>query len=131
MLERRVQLSSPAYLETLSPPTRPPDRGLDPDVCSVTFFPYFRCYAHALADPSCTEINRRLAPSYEGWASGPARATIGPLAIGEYYNVSYFASLPLVFAHAMGADIPWYFRSGARHFHYMHAPTEAARRPAA
>ena len=124
-LTRDVELTSPAYLETLVPPTRPLPAGYDTARCTVTFFPYFRCYAHALADESCTEINARLAARFAGWALEPGRTYRGPLAIGEYYNVNVFKSLPLVFPHVMAADLRWYYRHGARHFHYMHAPTRA------
>jgi hypothetical protein len=122
-LTREVDLTAPAFLETSDPPARPLPAGCDTARCSVTFFPYFRCYAHALADPSCAEINARLAARFAGWAMDPGRAYRGALAVGEYYNVNVFKSLPLVFPHVMAADLRWYSRNGARHFHYMHAPT--------
>ena len=122
-LTRPIELVAPAYLETLAPPTRPVSPDLDPAVCTVAFFPYFRCYAHALADSSCTELNRRLRDAYEGWATAPDRFYTGPLAVGEYYNVSWVHSLPVVYTRAMGADLPWYARSGAREVFSMHAPT--------
>jgi hypothetical protein len=43
--------------------------------------------------------------------------------IGEYYNVSLIWSMPVVFTRIMAADIPRYYKSGVRHFHYMHTPT--------
>jgi len=122
-LARDVELSAAAYLETLAPPTRPMPAGFDTARCTVTFFPYFRCYAHALGDPTCTEINARIAARFEVWAAVPGRAYHGPLGVGEYYNVSYFKSLPLVFPHVMAEDIRRYSRNGVRQFHYMHAPT--------
>ncbi len=122
-LRRPVEVVAPAYLETLAPPTRPVSPDLDPGIASVTFFPYFRCYAHALADSSCTEINARLLQAYRGWAMAPDRHYTGPLTIGEYYNVSWVRSLPVVYAHVMGADLPWYAAHGATGLMYMHAPT--------
>ena len=31
-------------------------------------------------------------------------------------------SLPAVFSEIMAADIPWYYKTGSRHFCYMHSP---------
>ncbi len=122
-LRRPIELMAPAWLETLAPPTRPVSPDLDPETCTIAFVPYFRCYAHALADSSCTDLNRRLRLAYDGWATAPKRYYTGPLAIGECYNVSWVRSLPIVYARAMGADLPWYSRNGASEVFYMHAPT--------
>ena len=89
----------------------------------MTFFPYRRCYAHALSDPTCTELNRRIQSAWAGWSDAPDRAYAGPVGIGEYYNVSWFKTLPLVFPHVMARDIADYHAAGARLFTYMHAPT--------
>jgi len=122
-LPRKVQLSSLAYLETLTPPTRPLPRDFDYDNISITFFPIERCYNHTFADPSCTEFNRRLVANYLPWARGPGRYFKGTMFIGEYYNVSYLKSMPMLYTRIMAADIPWYYQTGTRHFHYMHTPT--------
>lgn len=93
---------------------------------TVTFFPYFRCYAHALDDPRCAEINLRLAAAYRGWteeAAPPSRPTIW--SVCEYYNVGAFKSLPLVFPRVMAADLARYRDTGAMEISYMHAPTRA------
>jgi len=122
-LERAVQLTTLAYIETLSPPTRPIPEDFDYENCSVTYFPIRRCYVHSLADPACTEINQSQLENYQGWAIGSGRFYTGPMFIGEYYNVSSIKSLPVVYTRILAADIPWYYRTGARHFHYMHTPT--------
>ena len=122
-LQRQVQLSTLAYHETLTPPTRPLPDDFDYNNFSLTFFPIERCYVHPLADPSCTEINRILLGVYQKWTMGQGRYYKGSMFIGEYYNVSSLKSLPVLFPHIMAADIPWYYRTGARHFHYMHTPT--------
>jgi hypothetical protein len=42
--------------------------------------------------------------------------------IGEYYNISYFRDLPILFTRTMENDIRFYYSSGARAMHYMHVP---------
>ena len=122
-LKRNVQLSSLAYLGTIYPPTHPLPDGFDYDNFSMTFFPIERCYNHTLADPSCTEYNRRLAENYLAWTTGQGRYYTGTMFIGEYYNISYLKSMPMLYTRMMAADIPWYYQTGTRHFHYMHTPT--------
>jgi hypothetical protein len=122
-LKRNVEISTLAYLETLAPPTRPLPEGFDLDNCSVTFFPIRRCYVHSLADPKCTEINSDILRDYQGWTIGNERYYTGSIFIGEYYNVSSIKSLPVLYPRIMATDIPWYYKTGARHFHYMHTPT--------
>lgn len=122
-LKRNVQLSSLAYLETLPPPSRPPPEDFDYENCLVTFFPISRCYAHPLADPDCSEINLHTLKCYQGWTQGRDAFYKGSMFIGEYYNVSSIKTLPALYTRIMAADIPWYYRTGVRHFHYMHTPT--------
>lgn len=122
-LKRDVQVATLAYQETLPPPSKPLPADFDYANCFVTWFPIERCFAHPMGDPSCTEVNEPLRASLEGWTTGAGRHYVGSIFIGEYYNVSSFKSLPLLFTRSMAADIPWYYRTGARHFHYMHTPT--------
>ena len=122
-LHRPVHLSSLAYVETLEPPTKELPDDFDYENVSITFFPIQRCYDHTLADPSCTEYNSVLADNYLAWGTGQGRRYRGTMFIGEYYNISYLKSLPLVYTRIMATDIPWYYRTGTRHFHYMHTPT--------
>lgn len=122
-LKRRVPLVSLAYLETLPPPTRPLPEDFDYENFSITFFPIWRCYAHPFADPACTESNQLLLEDYQGWTLGQGRYYKGSMFIGEYYNVSNLKSLPVLFPTIMAVDLPWFYRNGARHFHYMHSPT--------
>jgi len=122
-LTRNVQVATLAYLETLPPPTRPLPADFDYANCSVTFFPIERCYVHALADPACSEVNEAIVRRLQGWTVGSGRHYTGAMFIGEYYGISGFKTLPVLFTRIMATDIPWYYEMGARHFHYMHVPT--------
>jgi hypothetical protein len=122
-LKRNVQLASLAYVETISPPSKPLPKDFDYGNISITYFPIERCFDHALADPSCTEYNSRLAENLLAWTQGEGRNYTGTMYIGEYYNISYLKSLPMLYTKIMATDIPWYYRTGVRHFDYMHAPT--------
>ena len=122
-LQREVLLVGLAYLSTLDPPNKPLPADFDYDHCLITFFPISRCYAHPLADPKCQEINNATLECYNGWAVDPDRNYKGRLCVGEYYNVSSIKTLPAVYTRIMAADVPWYYRTGARDFHYMHTPT--------
>lgn len=121
-LNRQVKVSNLAYQATLDPPTMPLPADYDYKNSSVTFFPIGRCYVHSLADPACTEINQGQLNAYQGWTMGERRNYKGSIFIGEYYNISSLKTLPVVFTKIMAVDIPWYYRNGARQFHYMHTP---------
>jgi hypothetical protein len=123
-LKRNVQVMFLAYADVISPATRPLPADFDYENCIATFFPIGRCYVHALADPKCTEVNARYIKQYTGWTMDPKRYYRGQIFIGEYYNVSVFKCLPIVFYHTMSADIPYYYETGARHMHYMHCTTK-------
>lgn len=120
---RHLEISSIAYWATIDPPTLPLPADFDYKLNSVTFFPIRRCYVHAFGDPNCTEVNQDILTNFQGWTIGSQRFYKGPIFIGEYYNLSLFKSLPLVFTKIMAVDIPWYYRQGARQFNYMHTPT--------
>lgn len=121
-LNRRVEVSSIAYHATLDTPTKPLPEDYDYKNSSITFFPIGRCYVHSFADPACTEINQWQLKAFQGWTVGERRFYKGSVFIGEYYNVSSLRSLPVLFPKIMAVDIPWYYRTGARQFHYMHTP---------
>ena len=122
-LHRHVEIATLAYHETLEPPTKPVPENFDYRHCYVTYFPIARTYSHSLGDPASTEINESHRKAIEGWLLGSDRPYEGDICIGEYYNVSSLKTLPTVYMTMMAIDIPWYYDLGARHFHYMHAPT--------
>ena len=53
----------------------------------MTWFPIDRCYAHALGDPLCREINVCEAGLFAAWSETPDRCYTGPLEVGEYYGL--------------------------------------------
>jgi len=123
-LKRDVLIISSAYTETLAPPTKPLADDFDYDNFTMSMYPIERCYAHSFADPACSEINRKLLESYQGWTVGKNRNYKGNLMIGEYYNVSLLKSLPTLYPHIISTDLPWFYKAGTKHFIYMHVLTD-------
>lgn len=118
-IRRKIRLAIPAYHETLPAPDRPLPDDFDYDTISVVFFPIERCFAHDFDDTAC-ESNRMLLDLWRPWTTDAHGNYKGSLFVGEYYNVSSFAAMPFVFAKRILHDIPYYYRCGARNFHYMH-----------
>ncbi len=104
----------------IEPPTRPLPKDFDYDGIMGTFFPIYRCYVHSLDDPACTEFNQHYFKYLNAWRTSPYYK--GKFMIGEYYNISYFRDLPILFTKVMEHDIRFYYESGARAMHYMHVP---------
>ncbi len=121
-IRRPVRLLFLAYADVLQPPSHPLPEGFDTETCIATYFPIVRCYVHRFDDPDCS-VNSRYRGHLAGWAETPQRHYQGQLCIGEYYNVSGYKCLPVCYMHTMANDIPFYYRVGARHFHYMHCTT--------
>ncbi len=125
LLKRDIMLMVPAYHETLPEPDMPLPDDFDYDMCVVTLFTIERCYVHDLFDRKCTEANVYLADRIREWTSKENRNYKGDLVIGEYFNVSSFASIPIVLADRIKKDIPDYFNQGAKHFNFMHMITDS------
>lgn len=121
-LKRDIAIQFLAYDELIEPPKAPLPADFDMKNTVATYFPILRCYVHAFNDPKCTEHNHEYFAAYQGWSVDPDRQFKGPLYIGEYYNVSRFHHLPLVLDEVMRVDIPYYYKTGARAFNYMHTP---------
>lgn len=117
-VKRPVQLIVPAYHETLPTPDVPPGEDFDYERIAIEFFPIERCYAHTIDDPSCP-ANALSKKCYDAWAELKKFR----LSVGEYYNVSTFASAALVFDDSMAHDLAFYHRTGSRFINYMHVST--------
>lgn len=119
-LARRVTLALCCYegTATITGPSRPVPRNLLDAGDYGVFFPINRCYAHDFADETCP-INRRYCEALRSWfAQKPSL----PILIGEYYNVSKFEDLPLLFTTRIAHDLPDYHALGVRGVTYMHLP---------
>lgn len=121
-LNRDVKVFTLAYRQTWKPPSKPLPKDFDLKNTAVVFFPIDRCYNHAFDDPNCTELNLPLRTYLESWFK-PECTYKGKIYLGEYYNISGFRDLPLVFMHVMAHDMPYYFSIGISGGHYMHTPT--------
>ena len=77
-----------------------------------------RCYDHDFGDPACS-YNRVYDDALKNWEK--VRPCI-PVAALEYYNVSKFEDLPLLFTEGMRKDIPYFAAHGATGMCYMHIP---------
>ncbi|MBN2296806.1 MAG: DUF4838 domain-containing protein [Pirellulales bacterium] len=117
-----IQIRFLAYADVIDPPTRPLPADFDYKTCIATFYPIRRSYVFNF-DSSISPSNSVYRRQLEGWMTDPDRHYRGQLEIGEYYNVSRFKCLPIVFMHTMENDIPYYYSVGARHFQYMHVTT--------
>jgi len=121
-LGRVVKLILPVYHETLTPPVNELPRDFDYENIIITYFPIERCYVHYINDEKCTESNLHLKKTFEEWAVKKERKYMGKVFIGEYFNVSSFASLPFLFTDMIAHDLPYYYKNNTRHFYYMHIP---------
>ena len=119
-LSHDVQLVMCAYEGTSSlyPPKNPIPENLIKHADMLVYYPINRCYAHELQDEGCG-MNRHYDDALKGWLS---KSPTLPVIVGEYYNVSKFEDLPLLFTGTMVRDIPEYYALGVRGMTYMHLP---------
>jgi len=121
-IHRPINIRFLVYHDVLEPPTLPLPENFNYGTCYATFFPIRRSYVHTFDDPACP-INSVYLKQLEGWVKEKERHYRGQICVGEYYNISGFKSLPMCYMHTMCTDIPFYYKIGARHFHYMHVTT--------
>ena len=118
---KHIKIGTLAYdgTATMMPPENPIPQNLIDAGDYITLYPITRCYRHFIDTDGCQE-NERYYKAIEGWnAMAPAM----PIMIGEYYNVSRFNELPVLFNKTIDHDIKFYYDAGARGMTYMHLPT--------
>jgi len=103
---------------TLTGPEHPCPQNLVAAGDCGTYYPINRCYAHPFADTKCSE-NHRYHDALKSWQRNAADF---PIVVGEYYNVSKFEDLPLLFTRRICEDLPAYYAAGVRGMTYMHLP---------
>ena len=119
-LDHDIKLIMCVYEGTSSmdPPENPIPQNMVDAGDYMVFCPIVRCYAHDFFDDNCS-YNKYYKDCFCGWAKKVPKM---PIVIMEYYNVSKFEDLPLLFTERLKRDIPFYAQNGADGFSYMHLP---------
>lgn len=114
-----VTLVACAYegTKTMEAPTKPIPQNLFAHDC-VVCYPIHRCYCHDIDDPSCP-TNSYYQESILPWLAQKPRL---PMVMGEYYNVSKYEDLPLLFSKRIRHELPIYAKWGFTSITYMHPP---------
>lgn len=117
---KRVRLVTCAYdgTGTMEPPQNPIPDNLVKASDMVVFYPITRCYEHDIYDEKCP-VNKRFNKLLKKWLAVTPSL---PMVIGEYYNVSKFEDLPILFTQRIRNEIPYYGKSGVLGITYMHFP---------
>lgn len=114
-----VSLVACAYegTKTMDAPSKPiPDNLFARD--KVVCYPIHRCYYHDFDDSECP-TNAFYQEKILPWMKQNPRL---PMIMGEYYNVSKYEDLPLVFTKRICHEIPLYVKWGFASITYMHPP---------
>lgn len=119
-LKRNFNLLMCAYegTSTILAPENPVPQNLIDAGDYLVYYPILRCYAHDLFDDTCSR-NQIYGKSLQDWHR---RCPGLKMHFGEYYNVSKFEDLPLLFTRHMPQDIKGYYDVGIRGSTYMHIP---------
>jgi len=119
-LDHNVQIAACAYEGTnsLIPPTKAIPGNLIEGGDIIIYYPINRCYRHDMFNESC-KVNNYYSDTLSGWLKIEKRMELW---VGEYYNVSKYEDLPLLFSGIMSNDIPEYRRRGIDGMTYMHLP---------
>lgn len=85
----------------------------------VIVYPINRCYDHNFFDKNCKK-NSLYMKQLENWFNKSDKIRV---IFGEYYNVSKYEDLPLIFINRLKEDIPYYVNTiHSDGVTYMHAP---------
>ncbi len=117
-IDHNVKLSFDIYegTDTLEAPSKPiPQNLLDAGDYGI-YSPILRCYDHDIYDTSCQK-NEIYDRTLRAWSESGM-----DFGINEYYNVSKFEDLPILFTKRMKNEIKHYIEMGAKEIQYMHVP---------
>lgn len=119
-LNRKIELVMCSYdgTATMEPPENEIPKNLKENGDLVVFYPITRCYRHDFDDESCS-VNHHFDRCLKGWLK---KKNVPDIIFGEYYNVSKFEDLPLIFTKRISHDMKYYIKSGVRGITYMHVP---------
>jgi len=106
---------------TIEPPSKPIPKNVIKAKDHCLFAPIVRCYNHYFDDESCS-YNKEYFNLLKGWDNLDRRM---PISILEYYNVTKFEDMPLLFLKTMQHDFKAYYKTGVRGYNYMHIPMVA------
>ncbi len=114
-IDHNVRFSIAAYEGTasLEAPINPVPENIRNSGDYIIYYPIMRCYKHCFDEKCC--YNELYAGHLKNWKDIP-------IMIGEYYNVSRYEDLPIVFSKTMKKDIPDYKKMGVTGMTYMHLP---------
>ncbi len=117
-IDHNIKLSFDIYegTDTLEAPSMPVPQNLIDAGDYGIYSPILRCYDHDLYDKTC-EKNHIYARTLQGWSESGM-----DFGINEYYNVSKFEDMPILFTKRMKNEIKYYIDSGAKDIQYMHVP---------
>ncbi|MBQ8372313.1 MAG: DUF4838 domain-containing protein [Clostridia bacterium] len=115
-LRSGIRLSTCAYegTATMPPPENPIPENLLLAGDYILYCPIMRCYEHDFREPC--DRNRDYNKYLLGWLKTGIN-----IAFLEYYNVSRFEDLPLVFTRRIVNDVRYYIEKGVKVITYMHA----------
>ncbi|HRP33318.1 MAG TPA: DUF4838 domain-containing protein [Agriterribacter sp.] len=120
-LRPNVKLMTIAYdgNSTLEGPLHEIPENLTEAGDKVIVYPINRCYDHNFFDKNCKK-NALYMRQLENWFNKSDKIRV---IFGEYYNVSKYEDLPLIFINRLREDIPYYVNSiHSDGVTYMHAP---------
>lgn len=115
-LDHNFRWSTDLYegTDTIEPPLNPVPQNLLDAGDYVQLAPILRCYKHKISD-KCCDVN-------EFYATQMENVKDIKLCITEYYNVSKFEDLPLIFTDTLIDDIKYYHKINVQGLNYMHVP---------
>ena len=115
-INRKVNLALEIYEGTCS--LYPPEKEIPENIKTsgdyIIHYPIRRCYKHTIDNPDCS-YNDFYYQTMKKWPEMPAM-------VGEYYNVSKFEELPLLFTKTIPHDLRAYKKLGIKGMTYMHFP---------